>query len=998
MNTGNERNKMRFIKRLNTIFLYIFVGTIILSCNESPERKSLQQPTAVKSQNEFQANELPDIWHRKSHPRVLLDKEQLQVVVNRMYGDNAREPYSRWFNLIKNSEDNGTPVDLVNLALIYRATNNSLYKQRFLDRLPNKGVPNLVELYAIDIMFDYLSIEVKTNIMVRVAESKTPWYSTSIKESKGEKKAKWGYHDAIRVAPAFAYAAIFADTDLEKFKDKKAFPFDSKNYLKVVDYQLSPDGYFWKIENRIAGDTTYNDALPGSSGGMYDNIGYDEAEESYSINLLLQHHVLTGERRFEKALHDKFRAVFYQNMEVPYTFKKYPNNAYCRKAGTHTNLSAQVWNTQTSNITQPQKNSTAVTAFLYQDPKMQHYVINGKQRELCRPPYNGMFWELIYFDDTLSTSPSSDNPTAMYFSGPGIVTMRSDWTKDATYSAFLAGEGIGRRYEDANSFLISRKTSVIPHAGARIRFNKDNMKHFWYHIRSASKNTLKIFDPEESFDIKADGATGQLHSGTKLVDSDNLGGQIFEISPSNKNGCYNTYMQCSSRLKRNGKAFPLGIYETANITKFEHVENDYTYTVGDASAAYTKKVDYFEREFVFIRPDSFVIFDRVKSTTPDLRKVWTIHTNDQPVIHQPENSSNLGMKSYRNANNTIIKNPVNYTYIDTLLPIRNKITIRGGDSTIIHQKRLSDIPKTILDIPRWLEVFIVGQDVVGSLVINGTNENGLESREVVKFDGKVRIYHSGKPTSITSHSLADSSSDWTKNQWQGYQVTYKYNKVIYKTIITGNSKNMLFGDFEAVNSYNYKIERTFANTYLHWKSIKTISSQDMKISNITVTVPHYFDTKDASGKLHSFAPHTDFKDDQYRLTSKIGRWNMNVEATVPSMLDHFAHVISLKDPTSPKPKTAIIEGGNTYGVIVNQYLVVFPKEQEKIKNLTLNVPLHITNILLTNLLSKHKYHYKIERINSNYRLTINFEVKNSNTNLTKTAESSSMGLLKLNVD
>jgi hypothetical protein len=209
---------------------------------------------------------------------------------------------------------------------------------------------------------------------------------------------------------------------------------------------------------------------------------------------------------------------------------------------------------------------------------------------------------------------------------------------------------------------------------------------------------------------------------------------------------------------------------------------------------------------------------------------------------------------------------------------------------------------------------------------------------------------------------------------------------------------MLFGDFEAVNSYNYKIEKAFANTYLHWKSIKSISSQDMKISDITVTVPHYFDTKDASGKLHSFAPHTDFKDDQYRLTNKIGRWNMNVEAVEPSLLDHFAHVISLKNPTSPKPNTALLEGKHTYGIIVNKYLVVFPKKQEKSKNLILEIPLHIKNILLTNLLSEHKYHYRIERTNSNYKLTISFELNGSDIDLPRTSKTSSMGLLKLNVN
>jgi len=83
----------------------------------------------------------------------------------------------------------------------------------------------------------------------------------------------------------------------------------------------------------------------------------------------------------------------------------------------------------------------------------------------------------------------------MYFNGPGLVSMRENWTNDALFAVFVAGEGISRRYEDANSFLLHRKTDIIPHAGARIRYNDDNSKHAWYNIRSMSNNTIKIFDP-----------------------------------------------------------------------------------------------------------------------------------------------------------------------------------------------------------------------------------------------------------------------------------------------------------------------------------------------------------------------------------------------------------------------------------------------------------------------------------------------------------------------
>jgi hypothetical protein len=92
----------------------------------------------------------------------------------------------------------------------------------------------------------------------------------------------------------------------------------------------------------------------------------------------------------------------------------------------------------------------------------------------------------------------------------------------------MAGEGISRRYEDANSFLLHRKVDVMPHGGVRIRNNPDNDRHHWYHVRSISKNTLKVFDPNECLDLDASSNRAALHSGPKLLASDNFGGQMFE--------------------------------------------------------------------------------------------------------------------------------------------------------------------------------------------------------------------------------------------------------------------------------------------------------------------------------------------------------------------------------------------------------------------------------------------------------------------------------------
>jgi hypothetical protein len=930
-------------------------------------------------------------WYRKSHPRTLLDKERLELVINRMYGPNQREPYSRWFKLIKNSEDSIKPVNLVNLSLIYKATKDPIYKDKFIQRIPSTGVPSLTELYGIDIMFDELSDEVKHNIMQRVADSDRPWYWNSIKQSQGTSKASWGYHDAYGVAPAYAYSAIFADLDAED--NNGQYPFDANNFLKVVDEQLSTSGHFLKIENRIAGDSTYNNALPGDFGGMYDNFGYDAGEESYSLFLFLQHFNLTGETRFKQALHDKYRAHFYQNMSYPHKVNKYPIQQRCRKANTESHLMAQIWNTQTAFIKQPAHSTVTANTFLYKDGKMQYYANNGLQTEFCSPPYGGMFWDLIYYDDSLAESPPHDNDTATYFSGPGLVSMRSDWSDNASFSVLMAGEGISRRYEDANSFILSRKVDVIVNAGARIRFNSDNKIHFWYSIRSAAKNTIKIMDPDESFDINSDGTTGSLHSGVKLVDSDNLGGQIHELSPSNIDECYNTYQSCDATEKRTGYAFPLGIYETANITKYEHVPDKYTYSVGDATAAYTKKIDFFEREFLFIRPDIFVVFDRVKSTNPSFNKIWAVHTVDQPVVDTQSTFQSLGMNSYINQHEIKIENPKNNTFIDTLLPKNNNITIRGGDTILADTKKMSDIPLITLDIPRWLEIFIIGQGTKGTLVISGeTKDNPNDSEEVI-FDGRIQTYQSGLAEKITTATLTDKEAAWEIDQWTGYQVTISNgsNKTNYP--IEGNIENTLFGNFPELTNRRYTINKAIANSYKHWKQIKSIRNVDLNIENITISVPHYFDTVDAQGRLHSFSPHTDFKDDNYHKRKDLGQWTLEIEATEPKLLDNFLNIISLKDPGKSKPNSKLIESEQAYGALIESTLVVFAKDRIELSELKLEGQGKINEGILTNLKPNSEYFITYKEIGLNWIINLALTGHEKNKVL-----SSSMGIINFNSD
>lgn len=881
---------------------------------------------------------------RAARPRVLISPEGLHVALDRMRGPNAREPYSRWLQQLIDAEDGGDALDLLNLALVYRATEEPRFRDAYLARIPGSGDPTLTELLSLDLMWDEVDDAVKRGVMDRVAANPDVWYWDSTGQSqRGE--ASWGYHSAHGVAPALAYAGLFACTDLEQMKDPAVHPFDAVTYLGIVAEELSDTGHFRQMENRVAGDPAHNDALPGEPGGMYDNFGYDSSEESYSVNVLAEYRFLTGEDRFTGHLHDQYRARFYQNLQYPHLFTHYDTDQWCRRAGTEAHVEARIWDTQTDWITQPRSSAVPLTAWLYGDERMQHYVEQGRQTELCGAPYDGMAWDLLFRRDDLVARPPTDNPSAMYFSGPGLVAMREDWSTDATFAVFVAGEGISRRYEDACSFLIHRKGNVFPHAGARIRNNPDNARHHWYHIRSIAKNTLKVFDPDECLDLDESDNRGPLHSGTPLVPSDNMGGQMFETQIATQDL---DYPISSGGLpgRTSNPNDPLGLYETANVIKFEHVDGQYTYAVGDGAAAYTRKVELFERELLYLRPDVFVIFDRVRTPDASFRKVWTVHTVDRPEVADAPVETAQGMRAFTDVTAVEIPGARNVTSIVPLLPAQNRVVIRGGDTVLAAGLALrSGAPVgagqvTDSDHPRWLEIFAVGPDTQGTLTITGDAEEGAGVSEDVVFDGTVQVDVSSVPTeAVTATTLVDATQSWTPDQWAGYLARVRCGGSSESVMIAGNDATTLRAAFTpCASAWAYSIERPVANTYTHFTRITGITTADMDVENLTLSVPHYFDATDALGRVHSFSPHTDGRDDQYRKRFDLGQYTVEIQPTQPQTDDVFLTVIHLRDPGVPCKDASRLEAAEAAGAVVGSQIAIFARGPAPLDALSIAVP------------------------------------------------------------
>jgi len=979
------------------LFTVLMSLTIVSSgCNRSVLLSGLSIDTAPESAPQPSPGpsskliSLPNGMQISSeHPRVFITKQKFEEMLPLMNGPKAKDPYKRWFNLLKQSQDSGTPVQLPSLAILYKVTGDISYLSQLISRIPlssTSGAPSIEELRALDLVFDDIPDSTKWAVMKRASDNPDGFYYGAVGESNSSIKPSWGYHRQGGVAVALLYSGVFAGTDYEMNKDANIHRFDAHNFLTHVKDEFSPSGgYFWNIENRIAGSPQYNTALPGSFGGMFDNFGYDSSlgEEGSSILSVAEFSFLTGEDHYSGFLHEQARASFYQNMQYPYLNSKPSANVWCHRAGDEWHTVARIWNTQTDYIQEPPIQNAPLVAWLYQDSRMQHFVNHGTQIELCGVPYNYLYMDLLFYDDTLEEEGPASNPTASYFSGPGLVSMRASWENDAAFGVFMAGEAISRRYEDAGSFLLGRKVDVIVQGGARIRGNVINERAHWYHIRSASKNTLKIFDPLERFDIDpVTGATLPLHAGGwSLVGSDNLGGQIFDTALSSADGCIyapdgNT-SSCSSRIyRKEGSAFPenFGIYERADIIKYEHRPAAFTYTVGDLTASYTRKIDFFDREFLYLRPDIFIIFDRVQSVDPEFKKVWVAHTMDSPVpdgIPAPLPPLSLGMSAFSDSRKLLISNPKNNTQMSMLLPESNRVVIRGGDTMLVSPRSLNSgitlqgadgAPLAELDIPRWLELFAVGATTTGSVTITGEAESVqntlagdgqitqvqktlVAATETVSFQNKHQLEVSGDPSySVTTTTLTDLTQNWIPDQWRGYRLWIR-GPELFLTITSNTSNTLTFAEVpNLVRGWAYQVDRPVANTTKLWKKIDSITAQGLDVGNFSVSVPHYFDTEDALGRLHSFVPHSDATGDTYKKRKELGQYTINIEASIPKKLDQFLNVLALRDPSVPMPSAQLLKSveANASGALLTDSVtgrtfVLFGNSRDTLSAFQVNV-------------------------------------------------------------
>jgi Heparinase II/III-like protein len=250
--------------------------------------------------------------------------------------------------------------------------------------------------------------------------------------------------------------------------------------------------------------------------------------------------------------------------------------------------------------------------------------------------------DFLWRDRTVQKGDLKNFKLSHFSPGPGYVYARSSWEDDATYFFFKSSDRFtAHQHLDNGHFLIYKHEELAADGGEYDLWNSSHEVN--YLVRTIAHNTILVKDPEETWQ--------QIRVGA-LVDG-NDGGQHY------------SWPHHNGRVE-DAAAWQAGreMYELADMKAFED-KGEYLYLASDCSKSYSqKKLDCFTRQIVYLRPGTFVIFDRVHSTNKAYEKTWSLQAAKTPE---------------KQGSSLVVTNGKGRLFVQTVLPEQSLVKLNHGD-------------------------------------------------------------------------------------------------------------------------------------------------------------------------------------------------------------------------------------------------------------------------------------------------------------------------------
>ena len=256
------------------------------------------------------------------------------------------------------------------------------------------------------------------------------------------------------------------------------------------------------------------------------------------------------------------------------------------------------------------------------------YSLNGCPRRIVPTS-----WPWGPLPDTTLCDPDAVSrlPLARYFDGIGMLVARSDWTPDATYVSFKAGDNYwSHTHLDQGAFTVFRNGSLAIDSGAYGGgggYGSDH--HMNYAYQTIAHNTITVHDSDDTVAAPSDDDEPPRQiandGGQRRVGS----GWGIEAAP----------LDLEEWLEKRD------IYHTGKMHKV-FTGDELTVAVADLTPAYTnsrsgkhtfshrtRRVEQFSRTFGFDHVSgAIIVFDRISASQPGFGKRWLHHSLDRPHL------------------------------------------------------------------------------------------------------------------------------------------------------------------------------------------------------------------------------------------------------------------------------------------------------------------------------------------------------------------------------
>jgi len=244
--------------------------------------------------------------------------------------------------------------------------------------------------------------------------------------------------------------------------------------------------------------------------------------------------------------------------------------------------------------------------------------------------HGGAWGKLLWYDPALPAVEPASLPPARLFPENGHAVMRSDWSPGATYALLRCGRfgeidgAWGRNNADNLHFFIGKRGVLAADTGAVHSLNNAalgfagarNQGEGRPHMTEYARQTVA----HNSITIGREPVVHVDWRGRPTHNVVRRGGQ----SPVQAKAWWKRWglpePKPGDRPFREGR---IVAYETSPL---------FDYAAGDATHSYPPtRVRAITRQFVYLRPDAFVVFDRVENTEPGLETIWNLHSLYEPA-------------------------------------------------------------------------------------------------------------------------------------------------------------------------------------------------------------------------------------------------------------------------------------------------------------------------------------------------------------------------------